>query len=76
MLHFRIYNILKFTQNSLVLIPYLLTYSQQCFVMTLLRHIVLMHNLFCFNGLMAYVVSYGQNNEELSLSNFIVYICA
>jgi len=30
-------NILKFTQNSLVvLIPYLLTYSQQCFTTTLL----------------------------------------
>jgi len=27
-------NILKFTQNSLVLIPYLLTYSQQCFVLS------------------------------------------
>jgi len=43
-------NILKFTQNSLVvLIPYLLTYSQQCFVTTLLRYIVFMHNVFCFN---------------------------
>jgi len=37
-------NILKFTQsqNSLVvLIPYLLTYSQQCFVTTLLRNLCL-----------------------------------
>jgi len=39
-------NILKFTQISLiVLIPYLLTYSQQCFVTTLLHH-----NVYCFNG--------------------------
>ena len=45
------YNILKFTQNSLVvLIPYLFIYSQQCFVMILLHHIVLMHNVFCING--------------------------
>jgi len=37
MLHFRMYNILKFTQKSLaVLIPYLLAYSQQCFVTALL----------------------------------------
>ena len=37
MTHFRMCNILKFTQNSLVvLIPYLLTYSQQSFVTTLL----------------------------------------
>jgi len=44
-------NILKFTQNSLVvLIPYLLIYSQQCFVTTLLRHIAFMHNVFCFSG--------------------------
>jgi len=43
--------ILKFTQNSLVvLIPYLLIYSQQCFVTTLLRHIAFMRNVFCFNG--------------------------
>jgi len=44
--HFRICNILKFTRNSLVLIPYLLTYSQQCFVTTLLRHIVYMPSVF------------------------------
>ena len=47
------YNVVKFIQNSLVLIPYLLTYSQQCYVMTqmtLLRHIVFVHNVFCFNG--------------------------
>jgi len=51
MLHFRGYNILKFTQNSLVvLIPYLLIYSQQCFVTILLRHIAFMRNVFCFNG--------------------------
>jgi len=51
MLHFRMCNILKFTENSLVvLIPYLLTYSQQCFVTTLLCHIVFMRNAFCFNG--------------------------
>jgi len=37
-------------QNSLVLIPYLLTYSQQCFVKTLLRHIVFMRTVFCFNA--------------------------
>jgi len=44
-------NILKFTQNSLeVLIPYLLIFSQQCFVMTLLRHIAFVRNIFCFNG--------------------------
>jgi len=44
-------NILKFTQNSLVvLIPYLLIYSHQCFVTTLLRHIASMRNVFCFNG--------------------------
>jgi len=42
-LHFWMCNILKFTQNSLVvLIPYLLIYSQQCLVMTLLRHIAFM----------------------------------
>jgi len=41
MLHFRMCNILKFTQNSLiVLILYLLIYSQQCFVTTLI--------FFCF----------------------------
>jgi len=46
MLHLRMLNILKFTQNSLVaLIPYLLTYSQQIFVTTLLRHIVFMRNV-------------------------------
>jgi len=40
-------NILKFTQNSLVvLIPYLLIYSQQCFVTTLmLCHIAFMGNV-------------------------------
>jgi len=43
-------NILMFAQNSLVLIPYLLTYSQKCFVTTLLCHIVFMRNVFCFNG--------------------------
>jgi len=44
-------NILKFTKNSLaVLIPYLLIYSQQCFLTTVLRHIAFMHNVFCFNG--------------------------
>jgi len=52
MLHFRMCNILKFTQSSsVVLIPYLLIYSQQCFVTTLLRHIAFMSNFFCFNGL-------------------------
>ena len=51
MLHFQMCNILKFTQNSLgVLIPYLLIYSQQFFVTTLLRHIAFMCNVFCFNG--------------------------
>ena len=50
MLHFRMRNILKFTQNSLVLIPYLLTYSQQCFATTLLRHSVFMRHVFYFNG--------------------------
>ena len=52
--HFHMCNILKFTQNSLVvLIPYLLIYSQQFFVTTLLRHklIACMRNVFCFNGL-------------------------
>jgi len=44
-------NILKFIQNSLVvLIPYLLIYSHQCFVTTPLRHIAFMRNVFCFNG--------------------------
>jgi len=44
-------NTLKFTKNSLIaLIPYLLIYSQQCFVTTLLRQIALMRNVFCFNG--------------------------
>jgi len=38
-------NILKFTQSSLVFIPYLLTYSQQCFVTTLLCHIVFMFSV-------------------------------
>ena len=43
--------LVKFTQKSLVvLIPYLHTYSQQYFVTTLLRHIVFMRNVFCFNG--------------------------
>ena len=42
MLHFQMCNILKFTENSLVvLIPYLLIYSQ---------HIAFMRNVFCFNG--------------------------
>jgi len=51
MLHFRMCNILKFTQKSVVvLIPYLLIYSQQCFVTTLLCHIAFMRNVFCFNG--------------------------
>jgi len=51
MLHFQMCNILKFTQNSLViLIPYLFIYSQQCFVTTLLRNIAFMHNVVCFNG--------------------------
>ena len=51
MLHFQMCNILKFTQNSLVvLIPYLLIYSHQFFVTTLLRHIAFMRNVFCFNG--------------------------
>ena len=48
MLHFRMCNVLKFIQNSLVLILYLLTYSQQWFVTTVLRHIVFMRNVFCF----------------------------
>jgi len=49
MLHFRMCNILKFTKNSLVvLIPYLLIYSQQCFVTTLLRHILFI--VFCYNA--------------------------
>jgi len=44
-------NILKFTHNRLVVfIPYLLIYSQQCFVTKLLRHVVFMRNVFCFNG--------------------------
>ena len=34
----------------MVLIPYLLTYSQQCFVTTVLRHIVFLLNVFCFSG--------------------------
>ena len=51
MVHFEMCNILKFTQNSLVVhIPYLLIYSQQFFVTTLLGHIAFMRNLFCFNG--------------------------
>jgi len=51
MLHFRMCNILEFTQNNfVVLIPYLLIYSQQFFVTTLLRHITFMRNVFCFNG--------------------------
>jgi len=44
-------NILKFTQNSfVVLIPYFLIYSQQRFVTTLLRNIAFMRNVFCFIG--------------------------
>ena len=51
MLHYPMCNILKFIQNSLVvLIPYLLIYSQQFFVTTLLRHIAFMRNVFCFYG--------------------------
>ena len=51
MLHFRMCNILKFTQKSfVVLIPYLLIYSHQFFVTTLLRHIAFMRIVFCFNG--------------------------
>ena len=51
MLHFRICHILNFTQNSsVVLIPYLLIYSLQFFVTTLLRHIAFMRNVSCFNG--------------------------
>ena len=51
MLYFRMCNILKFTQNSLVVfISYLLIYSQQFFVTTLLRHIAFMRIVFCFNG--------------------------
>jgi len=34
----------------MVLIPYLLTSSQQYFVTTLLCHIVFMRNVFCFNS--------------------------
>ena len=50
MLHFQMCNILKITQNSLVvLVPYLLVYSQQFFVTTLLHHIEFMGNVFCFN---------------------------
>jgi len=44
-------NIIKFTPNNLVvLIPYLLIYSQQSFVTTLLRYVAFMRNVFCFNG--------------------------
>ena len=50
MLRFGMCNILKFTQKSFVLIPYLLTYLQQYFVTTLLRHIVFVRNVLCFNG--------------------------
>jgi len=51
MLYFRMCNILKFTQNSLILLtPYLLIYLQQCFMTTLLRDIAFMRNVFCFNG--------------------------
>jgi len=43
MLHFRMYKILKFIQNSLVvLIPYLIIYLQQCFV----NYIAFMRNIF------------------------------
>ena len=48
MLNFRMCNILKFTQNSII--PYLFFYTQQCFVTTLLRHIAFMRHVFCFNG--------------------------
>jgi len=49
MLQFPMCNILNFTQNSLeVLIAYLLIYSQQCFVTTLLRRIAFMRIVFCF----------------------------
>ena len=57
-------NILQFTQNSLiVLIPYLLIYSQQCIVTTLLRHIAFMRTVFCFNGFnqTAIVLRYSAN---------------
>ena len=51
MLHFQMCNILKFIQNILVvLIPYLLIYSQQFFVTTLIRHTAFMRNVCCFNG--------------------------
>jgi len=51
MLHFQMCNILKFTQNNLVvLILYLLIYSQQ-FLVTILRHIAFMCNVFCCNRL-------------------------
>ena len=43
-------NILKFSQNCLVvLIPYLLIYSQKCVVTTLLRYIAFMRCVFCFS---------------------------
>jgi len=51
MLHFRMCIILKFTQNSLLLIPYLLIDSQQRFVTTLLCHIVFMRNVSVLMGL-------------------------
>jgi len=71
MLHFQMCNILKFTQNSLVpvvLIPYLLIYSQQFFVTTLLHHIAFMRNVFCFNGYnqTAIVLRYSQGRLSLS----------
>ena len=49
--HFQMCNILKFTQNSLVvLVPYLLTYSQQCFVTTLIMSYCVYGYVFWFNG--------------------------
>jgi len=62
--YLRMCNILKFTQNSLVvLIPYLLIYSQQCFVMTLFPYIVFMRNVFSVNGCnqTAIVLRYSAN---------------
>ena len=54
MLHFRMCNILKFTENSLVVfISYLPSYSQQCFVTTLLCLWVM------FSVLMVLIVLHG-----------------
>jgi len=39
LMHFECVNILKSTQNSLVLIPYLLTYSQQSFMSVTDEHL-------------------------------------